>query len=184
MSLRTFLAIAALACSGAASAQPSGDAALAAPADPKVEAVWRTFALACIANARAGRGFEQAISAIPGWHRIEAPRSLPNSGNDPAMPTWHVPAEGVDIYVHLNAAAAGDCAVSAWRVDGLGARRAFYERLPGERLSLAEARELIPGVEIRGYGGRGWNVVGSIITNANPSPERPVVFVGIQPDGR
>jgi hypothetical protein len=183
MIARHLFAVAALACmaAAAAAAQPAQDGAAAASEAAKLDQVYGAFARACIAPARARRGFAEAIGAIPGWHRIRAPSSLPNSAGDPGMPTWHVPAEGVDIYVHLDAAAAGDCAVSAWRIDGMGARRAFYARLPAERLRLLDAQEILPGVEVRGYDGEGWDVVGSIITNANPNPERPVLFIGIQP---
>ncbi len=141
------------------------------------------FSAICIHAPAGGRSFESAIARQPGWTQVPPPPGLANVMNDPAPRVWHVPGEGGRVYVHLNAAMNGDCAVSAYAVDAarLGPVLAYRLTQGGAaRLAAAWRVRLAPGIESLGFDGRGWPAEGALIANTTGEAARPALFVGVR----
>jgi hypothetical protein len=143
----------------------------------------RAFSAICLAAPAEGRSFESAIADEPGWTLVPPPPGLPNIMNDPAPRVWLVPGESGRVYVHLNAAMNGDCAVSAYAVDAARLAPILRYRLargPDARLALGWRSRLAPGIESVGLEGRGWTAEGAMITNVTQDAGRPALFIGVR----
>jgi len=151
--------------------------------DPIVSRIAETLEIACAGPAQAGRPFAEAIAAQAGWTAASAPPGLPNIARNPSPRVWRVPGEGAAVYVHLDAAMTGDCAVSAYGVDAATARAALLHRLaraPGARFAAGLRSLLDTGIEMQSLEGRGWPAEASLITNANDQGDQPSVFIGVR----
>lgn len=153
------------------------------PDDATASRIERAFSALCIDAPAAGRSFESVIAEQPGWTQVPPPPGLPNVMNDPAPRVWLVPGGSGQVYLHLNAAMNGDCAVSAYAVDAARLGPILRYRLtrgPAARLVLGWRSQLAPGIESVDFDGRGWAAEGAMITNATGDTGRPALFVGVR----
>lgn len=151
--------------------------------DEGADRIERAFSAICLSAPAEGRSFESAIAEQRGWTQVPPPPGLPNIMNDPASRVWLVPGGNGQVYVHLNAAMNGDCAVSAYAVDAARLAPILRHRLtsgPAAHLALAWRSPLAPGVESVGLDGRGWAAEGAMITNLTGDTGRPALFIGVR----
>ena len=153
------------------------------PGRPIVSRIAETFELACAGRPRQGARSPRRSPPRPAGPPPSVPPGLPNIARNPSPRVWRVPGEGAALYVHLDAAMTGDCAVSAYGVDAAVARAALLHRLaraPGARFATGLRSLLDAGIEMQGLEGRGWPAEASLITNANDRGDRPSVFIGVR----
>jgi hypothetical protein len=153
--------------------------------DATADRIESAFSALCILAPAAGRSFESAVAQQPGWTPVPPPPppGLPNVMNDPAPRVWRVPGGGGQVYLHLNAAMNGDCAVSAYGVDAARLGPILRYRLtrgPAARLVPGWRSALAPGIESVDFDGRGWPAEGAMITNATGDAGRPALFIGVR----
>ena len=152
--------------------------------DPTVRRIAEAFEAACVAPAQQGRPFLDAIAAQPGWTSVATPPpGLPNIARNPAPRVWQVPGEGAQVYVHLDAAMTGDCALSVYGARAALAGPALLHRLTegaAARFAPGFRSWLDPGIESQALDGLGWAAEASLITNVNDEHERPDIFIGVR----
>jgi hypothetical protein len=158
------------------------DAAINEAQRAEARAIVDAFERACLATADAGRGFEPWLTAS-GWRAVEARDGLPRVAPDRPLRAWRAPGEA-DVYVHLGAIVGGDCAVSAYGVDGARLRPYLIRAL-----TEGEAPWMSPGwvsemslepIELYGLDGDRWPGGGVLIVNGGVEG-RPSLTLGIAP---
>ena len=141
------------------------------------------FQAACLAPALAGRPFRDALDSEPAWARATPPTGLPHVAPDRPLDARRISSEGAEIWVHREAIVGGDCAVSAYGVDGDVLAPEIVRMLTtGQTPPFAKGwvNAAYEPVMIQGFDGDAWPGGGVLIVNRHVEG-RPALTLGIAP---
>ncbi|MES2860329.1 MAG: hypothetical protein V4701_02600 [Pseudomonadota bacterium] len=165
-------------------AQPAGyDPILSHSTVADARRIVDAFQSACLTSGLAGRPFREALDAGATFTPETPPTGLPHVAPDRPLVARRMSGEGVETWVHLEAIVGGDCAVSAYGLDGDVLAPEIVRMLTtGDAPPFAKGwvNAAYEPVMIQGFDGDGWPGGGVLIVNRSVEG-LPALTLGIAP---